>query len=214
MSQSLDALIMTLGFEPGPLVRAVASYNLRPGAFILVFTPSFKDERAEKAYLELKKICDMVFKGFQVELRKVEVDLTDFVKAVRQVKEILSGLTDKQVALCFTGGMRALCFAVYTAYLMLRWKQHPTVEAYLEGRVERLTIPPLSRIVRVDVTEEKLAVLRLIHQHERLSANNIAVLMRKNRSTIYRHLASLAEDGLARQRGRMYELTDLGLMLM
>jgi CRISPR locus-related DNA-binding protein len=213
MAQLFDALIMTLGFEPGPLIRAAASHNLRTGASIIVFTPSFKDERAERAYFELKNICDILFKDTQVNFQKIEVDLTDFVRAVKHVKRLLSAFTDKHIAFCFSGGMRALCLAVYTAYLVLEWQHPPSVEVHLEGRAERLIIPSPHKIIKVNISEEKLNILRLLLQHERLSAGNIAALMQKDRSTIYRHLSSLFKDGLIKQRGKMYELTDLGFML-
>jgi CRISPR locus-related DNA-binding protein len=204
---------MTLGFEPGPLIRAAASYNLRTGASIIVFIPNFKDERAERAYFELKNICDILFKNTQVNLQKIETDLTDFVRAVKHIKKLLSPFTNKHIAFCFSGGMRALCFAVYTAYLILEWQHPPIIEVYLEGRVERLSIPPLHKIIKVNISEEKLNILRLLLQHERLSAGNIATLIRRDRSTTYRHLSSLLEDGLIKQEGKMYELTDLGFML-
>lgn len=214
MSQLFDALIMTLGFEPGPLIRSVASYNLRIGASIIIFTSSFKDERAERAYLEFKRICDMILKDTSINFQKIEVDLADFVKAVRHVKTMLSKFVDKQVAFCFSGGMRALSFAVFVAYLLLEWQHRPNIEVHLEGRSERLTVLPLNEIIKVSITKEKLNILQLLLQHGKLSAGNIAVLMQKDRSTIYRHLVSLLEDGLIRQKGKVYELTDLGLMLI
>lgn len=214
MVQLFDALIMTLGFEPGPLIRSIASYNLRSGASIIIFTPSFKDERAERAYLEFKRICDIILKGASINFQKIEVDLTDFLKAVRHVKILLSKFVNKQVALCFSGGMRALCFAVFIAYLMLEWRHRPSIEVHLEGRAERLTMPSLNKIIKVNMSEEKLSILQLLLQHGNLSAGNIAVLMQKDRSTVYRHLAGLLENELVRQKGKTYELTDLGLMLV
>lgn len=214
MTQPLDALIMTLGFEAGPLIRSVASYNLRKGASIIILTPSFKDERAERAYSEFKRICDMILKEASINFQKIEVDLTEFAKAVKHIKAILSEFVCKQVAFCFSGGMRALSFAVFVAYLLLEWQYPPNVEVHLEGRYERLVIPPLNEIIKVNVSEEKLAILRLLLQHGKLSAGNIAILLQKDRSTIHRHIISLIECGLIKQKGKMYELTDLGLMIM
>lgn len=214
MAQVFDALIMTLGFEPGPLIRAVASHTPRSGASIIIFTPSFKDDRTEKAYLEFKKICDMIFKDTSIKFQKIEVDLTDFPKAVRHVKTILSNFIDKQIAFCFSGGMRALCFVVFVAYLMLEWRHQPNIEIYLEGRIEHLSIPSIKEIIKINISEEKLNILQLLFQHGKLSAGNIAVLLQKDRSTIYRHLTSLLKSGLIRQKGKIYELTNLGLMLI
>ncbi|MCX8171385.1 MAG: CRISPR-associated CARF protein Csa3 [Candidatus Bathyarchaeota archaeon] len=214
MVQQYDALIMTLGFEPGPLVRSAASYNLKPNGLILVFTSSFEDERVERAYLEFKRICDIILKDASIGFKRINVDLRDFLGAVRQVKDVLSELVDKQVVFCFSGGMRALCFAVFIAYLMLRWEHKPNIEIHLEGRTERLTIPPINEIIKVDISEEKTRLLQLLLKHGGLSAGAIAVLMGKDRSTVYRHLMSLLESGLVRQKGKIYELTDLGLMLI
>jgi CRISPR locus-related DNA-binding protein len=213
MTQALDALIMTLGFEPGPLIRAVASYNLKTGASIIVFTPSFKDDRTERAYLELKKICDIIFKDAQVNLQEVKVDPTNFIEAVKYVRTLLNKFTDKHVSICLSGGMRALCLVVYTAYLMLEWQYNPNVEVYLEGRAERLIIPPIHKIIKAEISDEKLNILRLLSQYKQLSAGDIANLMQKDRSTVYRHVQSLLKNGFVRQKGRIYELTELGVML-
>jgi len=206
--------MLTLGFEPGPLVRATASHNLRLGGSIIVFTSGFKDDRAERAYLEFKKICDMIYKDAMINIEKVEVDLTDFLKAVRRVKEILSKFVDKRVAFCFSGGMRALCLVILIAYLTLKWRYKPIIEVHFEGRAECLAIPPINEVVRINISKEKKSILQLLFKHGSLSAGNIAVLMQKDRSTIYRHLTSLLESGLIRQKGRMYELTDLGFVLI
>jgi CRISPR locus-related DNA-binding protein len=213
MAEVLDALIMTLGFEPGPLIRAVASYNLKTGASIIVFTPTFKDDRTERAYLELKKVCGMIFKDTQVSLQEVAVDLTNFIEAVKYVRALLSKFTDKHVGICLSGGMRALCLAVYTAYLMLEWQYNPIVEVHLEGRAERLIIPPIHKIVKAEISEEKLNILRLLSQYKQLSIGDIANLMQKDRSTVYRHVQSLFRNGFVKQKGRIYELTELGIML-
>lgn len=212
-SRPLDVLVMTSGFEPGPLVRAVASHSLGAGSSIIVLAPSFKDDRAERAYLELKRVCDMLFKGSQVSLQRVEVDLTSFGKAVGKVKELLSPLTDRRLSICFCGGMRALCLAVYTACLLLRWQHPPHMEVYLEGMADVLTIPSIHNVIKTNVTEEGLAILRLLQRSGRLSTGNVAALLQKDRSTVYRQLSRLREAGLVSQSGKLYELTELGCML-
>ena len=213
MSEPLDALVMTLGFEPGPLIRAAASHSLKPGASIAVLTPSFKDDRAERAYLELKKVCDILFKDVNVDIRRIEVDLSDFSTAVKQVRELLTSFADRRVAICLTGGMRALCIATYTAYLTVEWRFPPSIEVHLEGRAESISIPPLHGVLKLDVTEEKLAILKLLSKYGSLSIGDIASLMQKDRSTVYRHISSLMRMGLISQKGRLCELTDLGRML-
>ena len=213
LSEFLDALVMTLGFEPGPLIRAAASYSLKPRASIVVLTPSFKDDRSERAYLELKKVCDILFKDVEISFQRIEVNLSDFPTTVKQIRELLMGFADKRVAICLSGGMRALCIATYTAYLTTEWRYPPIIEVHLEGRAERILVPPLHEVLKLSVTEEKLVILRLLSKYGSLSMGDIASLMQKDRSTVYRHASSLVRMGLLNQRGKFYELTDLGRML-
>ncbi|MEM4411440.1 MAG: hypothetical protein QXO66_01175 [Thermofilum sp.] len=59
----IDALVMTLGFEPGPLISTIASAaseGFSERAQILVFTSAFPDERADRAWLELQRIVNMM----------------------------------------------------------------------------------------------------------------------------------------------------------
>ena len=68
----IDALVMTLRFEPGPLVSSIASHateGFNSGAEIIVLTPDFPDERAERAWLQLQNIFDMM------KLREADVTL-------------------------------------------------------------------------------------------------------------------------------------------
>lgn len=213
MTELLDALIMTLGFEPGPLIRAAASYSLRSGAFIVILIPNFKDDRAERAYLELKKVCDILFKDVEVNFQRIEVDLSDFSIAVKQIRELLAQFASQRVALCLSGGMRALCIAAYTAYLMVEWHYPPNVEVHLEGRAERLLVPPVHSVLKLNITQEKLIIIKLLSKYGNLSISNIASLLQKDRSTVYRHISSLIEMGLISQKGKLYELTSLGRML-
>jgi len=213
MTEPLDALVMTLGFEPGPLIRATASYSLRPKASIVVLTPSFKDERVERAYLELRKICGILFKDIEVNFQKIEVNLSDFSTAVKQIRELLINLANQRVALCLSGGMRVLCIATYTAYLMVEWQYPPSIEIHLEGRAERILVPPIHNVFKLNITEEKLAILKLLSRYGGLSIGDVASIMQKERSTVYRHLSNLVKIGLVSQRGRLYELTNLGRML-
>jgi len=69
-------------------------------------------------------------------------------------------------------------------------------------------------ILKPHVTEERLAILKLLSEHDNLSIDDIASLMQKDRNTVYRQISSLIRMRLVNQRGRLYELTDLGRMLV
>ncbi len=208
----VEAVFLTLGFEPGPLIRAVASKKLEGGCEIVVFTPSFRDDRAERAWSDFNRILSMMFEAKNVNVKRIIVDLTSFPRAVRNVKSVLEEYCDRSVAICLTGGMRALVLAVYTSYLLVNWGRKPVVEVYLEGRGYSLTVPDVSRILVSELSEERGKILKLLLKRS-MSSTEIATVMHKDRSTVYRHLTWLVERGLVVRDGRLYKLTMLGELL-
>ncbi|ABL78755.1 transcriptional regulator, TrmB [Thermofilum pendens Hrk 5] len=215
----IDALVLTLGFEPGPLISAVASAaseGLAEGARVVVLTAGFPDERAERAWLEFQRVVGMMGlarrPGFSVEKREVPLD--DFVAAVINVKSLFRGLEDKRVRISITGGMRALGIAVLTAYLLTRWRVDPEVEVYLEGQGRALRLPRLSRVLGVGVPEAWLEVLSALEKSGPLGASDLGGLLGKDRSTVFRYLKRMEEAGLVRQVDGGYVATDLGRLLL
>ena len=97
----LKALVMTLGFEPGPLVSAMAAHaseGFGPGAEIMVLTPGFRGERAERAWRRLQDVFSMMrLSQLGVELHGLVVELEDFTPTVLRVKSLFAGLRDKRV---------------------------------------------------------------------------------------------------------------------
>lgn len=216
MPPPLDALVMTLGFEPGPLIRAVASHSLHRKASIIILTPTFngeKDERGERAYLEFEKICSMMLKDAEIQVARRDIELTSITTAVTQIKEIFKPLASKHIAISLSGGMRALCLATYIAYLTTQWLHTPKIEVHLEGRAQTLEIPPLHHILKPNLTPEKHSILQLLHQHGSLTAIEAAALLHRDRSTVYRHLTSLQQQGLIQPKNHHYELTSLGKIM-
>ncbi|MEM2196173.1 MAG: hypothetical protein QW290_03745, partial [Sulfolobales archaeon] len=134
-----DSIVLTLGFEPGPLISAVASAaaeGFSEKARIVVFTAGFPEERSERAWLQLQQVIGMMEleKKLGIKLEKHEVPLDDMASAVLYIKRVLDGLKDGYVKVSVTGGMRALGLALFTAYLLIDWAREPKVEVYLEGR--------------------------------------------------------------------------------
>jgi hypothetical protein len=126
----IDALVMTLGFEPGPLISAYASAvaeGLSEGARVLVLTAAFPDERSERAWLDFQRVVSMMeaTKRLGVELELREVPLDDMASAILEVKRAIAPLRGRSVRVSITGGMRAL--AVLAAVLLTRWEREPAV---------------------------------------------------------------------------------------
>lgn len=214
----IDALVMTLGFEPGPLISTIASAaseGFSERAQILRLTSAFPDEGADRAWLELQRIVNMMDfakrLGLQPELR--EVPLTDFPEAVGSIRESLLPLRDKAVKISITGGMRALGLALFTAYLLIDWVREPRLNVYLEGRGIAVEIPPLHRFLTVNLTETQLEILSLMRTGAPYTTSDIAGLLKKDRSTIYKNLQWLCEKGLVERKGNIFRLSKLGSVL-
>ena len=215
----IDALVMTLGFEPGPLISAVASAaaeGLAEGARIVIFTAGFPDERAERAWRQLQDVVSMMElpRRLGVEMEKHEIPLRDLVEAIRVVKEVLSELREKNVKIAITGGMRAVGLAVFIAYLLVDWRYEPRLEVYLEGRGMALSVPEVRKLFRLSLTEERLRLLKFMKPGNVYTPSDLSGFLRKDRSTIYRQLQALLEGGIVERVDGGYRLSRLGLLLI
>ncbi|RLG71730.1 MAG: hypothetical protein DRO23_11550 [Thermoprotei archaeon] len=203
-----DVVVLLLGFEPGPLVRAIASHSVKEGGVVYVFVPHFEDERADRAFADFKRVFDMMFHG-KVGLEKVVVDVSSVSNAVAQIKDIFMRISSKDVAICLTGGMRVLAVATIYAYMLTPWRKDPYLEVYLENKGYSIEIPLLHKLVSLEITEEKREVLRALLGGP-LGVYDVALEIGKDRSTVYRHLIWLESRGLVRRVGKVFEITDLG----
>ena len=212
----LEALIMTLGFEPGPLVSAVAaraSEGLGKNAKIIVLTPSFKDERAERAWRQLQDVFSMMrLRDSGVKLYRLIVDLEDFTSAVLKIKNLFSELRDKTVSISLTGGMRALILAVFVAYLLTDWAQVPEIDVFLEGRGMALKMPKLAAALGPTLHRRKLELLKLMKPGMAYRPGDLCGFIGKDRSTVYRHLKDLIAAGLVERADGGFRITHMGLL--
>lgn len=212
-------LVVVLGFEPGPLVSAVASCAAEGfcrGARIVVFTAGFSDERADRAWREFQNIVGMMglVKSFGVSIERYCIGLDDFVGAVREIKGILEGLRDVKVKISITGGMRALDLAVFLAYMLVDWKFEPCVEVYLEGRGMALRVPEVRRFVKYRITSERLELIRAMEPGRVYKPSDLSGILGKDRSTVYRQLQALVEEGFVERVDGGYRLSRLGVLLV
>ena len=217
VGRKLDALVMTLGFEPGPLVSAIAAHaseGFEPGAQILVLTPNFRDERAERAWRQLQDVFGMMKLGETgVKLHRLVIDLGDLTSAILQVKALFTSLKDKKIKISLTGGMRALILAVFIAYLLTDWTYVPDVEVFLEGRSMVLEVPRLAGILGPKLDKRKLRVLQVMEPGTIYRIGDLCGFLGRDRSTLYRHLKSLIDAGLVEKVDNGFRITNLGLIL-
>jgi CRISPR locus-related DNA-binding protein len=212
----IDALVMTLGFEPGPLISAYASAvaeGLSEGARVLVLTAAFPDERSERAWLDFQRVVSMMeaTKGLGVELELREVPLDDMASAILEVKRAIAPLRGRSVKVSITGGMRALAVAVLAAVLLTRWEREPAVEVHLEGRGAALRVPKLRKLI--EASEKCADLVEAMRDGSPVKLDELAARLGRDRSTVYRRMRILLEAGAAKRVRGGYQLTPLGLAL-
>ncbi len=211
-----DALVLTLGFEPGPLIRALASTPLNSGARVVVLMPQFKDERSERAFLDFRRISSMMLKDesrgeLKVSIERHEVILKPLSLGIQVIRSLFKDLTNKKVVIALTGSMRALVIATYIAYLTTHWREEPKVIIYLEGRGESVEVPPIRQVLEFVLTDIKQEILNALTKPKTIG--ELAIELNKDRSVIYRHLQWLEAHKLITRKGKYIELTELGKSL-
>ena len=212
----VEVLFLTLGFEPGPALRAVASSMLARDARIIVFTPTFRDERAERAFRDLNSIVGMMFGGehslVKPRIERVNLNLEPISEAILEAKRVMSKYVDKNVAIHLSGGMRALCIAVFIAYLLTPWRKMPRLYVWLEGYGRSLEIPPVTEILQPIVIGVKREILgRLLREPKTIG--QLSIELDKDPSVIYRHVQWLQERKLVQREGKLIKITQLGRLL-
>ena len=212
-----DAIVMTLGFEPGPLVRALASHPIVEGGDVVIFVPNYEDERAERAFQDLKRIYSMIFldeRGkIKVNIRRYVINVDNLEMGISQVRDILGKYSERKVVICLSGGMRSLCIATLLGAFFIYWKKRPLITVYLEGQGKYVAVPFVADVMKLSVTDVKLEILRALKEGSR-TIGELSVILNRDRSTIYRHLKWLAKNNLIEYEKHLIKLTKLGRLLV
>jgi len=187
------ALILTLGFDEKFCYRAILRHGIKEGDKIILLTAGLVD-RVKKAYEWIKTFVE---RSYDVEVRLVQIDVKDFIKAIRDVMNTLDEFKDYNLIVNLSGGMRALAITVLLA-LMIKSMRNVRLEIELEDFSGLIEIPQnLLRIheIRQNLTEEKIEILKLIAQGLR-DVKSLSKTLKRDVSTIRRHISSLEELGL------------------
>ena len=187
------ALILTLGFDEKFCYRAILRHGIKEGDKIILITAGLV-EKVKKAYEWIKAFVE---RSYDVEVRLIQIDVKDFTKAIREVMHILGEFKDYNLIVNLSGGMRALAVIMLLA-LMIKPIRNVKLEIELEDFSGLIEIPQhLLRIheIRQNLTDEKIEILKLIAQGLK-DVKSLSKALKKDVSTIRRHISSLEELGL------------------
>ncbi len=199
------AFILTLGFDERFCYRAILRHGIADGDKIVLITAGIV-EKVRKAY---EWIRTFVERSYDVEVRLVEVNVKDLLKAIGDVIDLLDEFEDYSLVINLSGGMRALAVTVLFALLM-KPKRNVKLEIELEDLSGVVEIPTsLIRMCKIkeSLTDERRRVLRSIAEGNK-DTRSLAKALGKDVSTIRRHISALEELGLVRvMRRKPLEVT-------
>ena len=187
------ALILTLGFDEKFCYRAILRHGIKEGDKIILITAGLVD-KVRKAYEWIRAFVE---RSYDVEVRLIQVDVKNFTKAIKEVVKLLEDFKEYNLVVNLSGGMRALAIIVLLA-LMIRPMENVKVEIELEDFSGLIEIPQqLLRIheIKRNLTNEKLEILKLISQGLK-DVKSLSKTLKKDASTIRRHISNLEELGL------------------
>ena len=207
------ALILTLGFDERFCFRAILRHGIKEGDEVVLITAGLVD-RVKKAYEWIKTVVE---RSYDVEVKLIEVDVKNLMKAILDVVKILDEYKDWNVIVNLSGGMRILTIIMLFA-LTIKPMRHIKVEIELEDLSALIEIPiQLFAVgdVKSKLTNEKIEILKLISRFEEVK--EIVKVLGKDASTVRRHIASLVEMGLVsveKRKPLKVKLTDFGELIL
>jgi len=189
----MKVLILTLGFDEKFCYRAILRHGISEGDKIILITAGLVD-KVKKAYEWIKSFVE---RSYNVEVRLIEVNVRDFVKAIQTVTNLLEEFRDYDLIVNLSGGMRALLIIMLFA-LLLKPIKNVKLEIELEDFSGLIEIPQALLLlpeIRSNISGERMEILRLIAQG--LSdVKSLAEKLKRDESTIRRHISALEELGL------------------
>jgi len=208
----MTTLIATLGFDEKFCYRAILRHGIKEGDRIILITAE-KVEKVEKAYEWIRKLIQTSFSD-KVEVELFEVDVKNPEEAIKRAVEIVRR-AEGRVIVNLSGGMRALVIIVLLACMMVPLNAKFEIETEDFSSVVELQ-SGLINLIKSPPRDISLEILELVANGFK-TVGEIAKKLKKDESTIRRHLLSLEKQGLIKAEKRkplIVSLTNLaGLFL-
>jgi CRISPR-associated protein Csa3 len=191
-------LIATLGFDEKFCYRAILRHGIKEGDEIVLITAELV-EKVEKAFEWIKKLVQTSFSD-KVAVRLIQVDIKSPEKSIKAVSELIGSAQGKLIV-NLSGGMRALVIIVLIACIM-KAKRDMVIEIETEDFSSLLLIPSeLLKLIKDPPGGIYLEILKLVKNGVR-KAESISKELKRDVSTVRRHLAELENLGLIKAEKR------------
>jgi CRISPR locus-related DNA-binding protein len=205
------ALVFTLGFDVTHVLTRLTEVKLTGTENLIFILPSTKADRAEASISAIQShVSALNSRGFKLSCEFLRIDEHNFISSVNKLFKRLTKFDEIQVEL--SGGLRILNLALLSATLLLR-KKVTKVNTKLEtdGSNVDLTLMPVRPLK--DNEKKLLSVLKGSEK----SVIEIAQLLNKNKTSVYRVLKGLEAYGLVCSNGNYpvkYKTTTLGELFL
>jgi len=201
--------IAPLGFDSRRVVRPVLSEGLGDEDDVVLLQPSNNSDRGNDAYQEVEDVLTQVVPD--LSLHTEYLPYTDFVESVLYCIDLIRSASGEAIVI-LGGGARELLFPLVVATFSSE-KHIDTVLQVgdIDNSVRRL--PEINLRGKATDAETKL-LSELLTLNKHLSITDIASEFDKSKSTIARHVTSLAEEGFVKTesdgRAKTVMVTDCG----
>jgi CRISPR-associated protein Csa3 len=195
--------VFTLGFHEDFAIRRLTSSAAGRSDAVLCATIRPVASATFRAYNNLVSFASV--SGVRV-LRLLDVDPGDPASAVASImSEVLNVGGVKNVIFDVSGGSRGVTTPAVLAALLLPSLGY-NVDIYVSsdgGDVWEARIPSsFLRLLTLNVSQQKLEMLRVLRENQGLTAEEIAAKLRLHEKTVKNKLAELSREDLIARRGR------------
>src|SRR5579875_3281269 len=200
VNKTSKALVFTLGFDVTHVLTRLTEIGLEGKERLIFILPKNKKERAEASVTAMQAhINALNSRGFKLSGEFLRVDEHDFLKAVSELYNELSG------------GLRILNLALYTASLLLGGKvRQISTKLETDGSTVTLTRPPPLILKQYEKT-----LLKAL-KHEK-TISELSKEVKKSKTSVYRTLEKLEANCLVGSSGThptKYTITTIGELML
>lgn len=187
--------LSTLGFHETRVTRPIIKHGIEEGDRVVLVRPAI-DGNSERAADAVGYVEDMVAEiEPDATVTTEQVDTSEFTMTILQCSDLLSAVDrDRELILNFGGGAREVLLPLLLAAVL----HAPVVDRayqYTDVDQEVVTVPVPNLTTQIPPSSTETFDL-LVHLDREVSLPKLAAESDKSKSTVSRHVESLAEAGV------------------
>lgn len=202
-----------LGFDSRRVIRPVLSEGVDESDRVVLLQPANSSDQSEDAFGEVKEVLTQVVPN--LELESEHLPYTDFVETTLLCADLMQAAEGETIVV-LGGGAREILFPLTVATFTNENHIHTVLQVGdIDSSVRR--IPRLN--LRGNISDAEATLLADLKDMDTpLSISDIATVLDKSKSTIARHVDSLASENLVitskEGRTKTVEITDSGRIFL